>query len=114
MEALITPSRHPLKSVVDSRVNNGTLNRMQHSDISTKTLFKRKQKLKRLSAPLHNLRQLMPTIVKALTPSPIQEECLKNDKETIQDLPSSKDKDASEELFIKKVVGRNVNEMEEV
>jgi len=111
--ALITPSRHPLKSVVDSRVNNGTLNRIQRSDISTKILFKRKQKSKRLSAPLQNLRQLVPTLVKTLTPSPIQEECLNNDKETIQDLPSSKDKDASEEHFMRKVVGRNVNEVEQ-
>lgn len=114
MAALITPSRHPLKSVVDSRVNSGTLNRLQHSNLSTKILFKRKQKSKRLSAPLHNLRQLMPTLVKALTPSPIQGECLKNDKETIQDLPSSKDKDASVEDFMKKIVGRIVNEVEQV
>lgn len=114
MAALITPSRHPLKSVVDSRVNNGTLNRIQHSDISTKILFKRKQKSKRLSAPLHNLQQLVPALVKTLTPSPIQEECLNNDKETIQDLPSFKDKDASEEHFMRKVVGRNVNEVEQV
>ena len=95
-------------------MNNGTVNRMQHSDISTKIPFKRKQKSKRLSAPLHNLRKLMPTIVKGLTPSPIQEECLKSDKETFQDLPSSKDKDASDEGFMKKVVGRNGNEVEQV
>jgi len=112
--ALITPSRRPLKSILDSRVNNGSLNQMQHSDISTKILFKRKKKSKRLSAPLNNLRQLMPTLVKTLTPSPIQEECLKNDKETIQDFPSSKDKDASEEDFMEKVVGRNVNVVEQV
>jgi len=99
---------------VDSRVNNGTLKRIEHSDISTKTSFKRKQKSKRLSAPLHNLRQLMPTLVKTLTPSPIQEECLNNDKESIQDLRSSKDKDASEEHFIRNIVGRNVNGVEQV
>jgi len=56
----------------------------------------------------------MPTLVKTLTPSPIQEECLNNDKETIQDLSSSKDKDASEEHFIRKVVGRKVNGVEQV
>ena len=114
MAALITPSRHPLKRVVNSRVNNGTLNQMQHSGISKQILFKHKQKSKRLSAPLHSLPQLMPTLVKELTPSPVPEDCLNYDKETIKDLPSSKDKDASEQHFMKKVVGRNENEVEQV
>ena len=115
MAALISPSRHPLKSVVDSRVNNGTLNQIQHSGISKQILFKHKQKSKRLSARLHSLPQLMPTLVKELTPSPVPEECLNNDMEIIEDLQiSSKDKDTSEEHFMKKVVGRNENEVEQV
>ena len=56
----------------------------------------------------------MPTLVKELTPSPVPEDCLNYDKETIKDLPSSKDKDASEQHFMKKVVGRNENEVEQV
>ena len=114
MTALITPSRRPLKSVVDSRVNNGTLNQIQQSGISKRTLFKHKQKSKRLSAPLHSLPKLVPTLVKELTPSPVPEECLNNNKETIENLPSSKDKDASEEHFMKKFVERNENEVEQV
>ena len=107
--ALITPSRHPLKSVVDSRVNNGTPTRLRHSDLSTKILFKRKQKSKRRSVPVHNLRQLIPTLVKTLTPSPIHEECLKKDEESICDLPPSKDK--SDEDFMAKA---GVKEVEKV
>ena len=112
--ALITPSRCPLKSVVDSRVNNGTLNQIQQSGISKQTLLKHKQKSKRLSAPLHNLPKLVPALVKELTPSPVTEECLNNDKETIEDLPSYKDKDASEAHLMKKFVERNENEVEQV
>ncbi|KAL9980992.1 hypothetical protein ACROYT_G009642 [Oculina patagonica] len=110
--ALITPSRHPLKRVADSRVNNGTPTRLQHSDISTKILFKRKQKSKRRSAPVHNLRQVIPSLVKALVPSPIREECLSEDKENSHGLPSCKDKDVSVEDFVENVVGKIVKEVE--
>ncbi|KAJ7333796.1 hypothetical protein OS493_015887 [Desmophyllum pertusum] len=102
--------RHPLKSVVDSRVNNGTPTRLRHSDLSTKILFKRKQKSKRRSAPVHNLRQLIPTLVKTLTPSPIHEECLKKDEESICDLPPSKDK--SDEDFMAKAGVKEVEKVE--
>lgn len=112
--ALITPSRHPLKRVADSRVNNGTPTRLQHSDISTKILFKRKQKSKRRSAPVHNLRQVIPSLVKALVPSPIREECLSEDKENSHGLPSCKDKDVSVEDFVENVVGKIVKEVEKV
>lgn len=111
----MTPSRHPLKSVLDSRVNNVTPTRLQHSDISTKILFKRKHKPKRLSVPLHNLRQVIPTLVKTLVPSPVHEECLKKYKGNSHDMPSCKDKDKSSmDDLVENVVEKIVKEVEKV
>ena len=99
---------------MDSRVNNGAPTRQQHSNNSAKILFKRKQKSKRLSVPLYNLRQVIPTLVKTLVPSPIHKECLSKDKDSSHGLPSCNDKDVSVEDFTEKVVGKIVKELEEV
>ena len=111
MAALITPSRHPFKSVLDSRVNDGTPKRSRHSDLSSRMLLKRKQRSKRLSAPVHNLRQVMPSLVKSLqaVSSPIHEDFPKKD-----DLPPTKHEEVSVEDFVEKVVGRILREMEKV
>lgn len=109
--ALVTPSRHPLKSVLDSRVNNGTPKRSQHSDLSTRTLLKWKQRSKRRSAPLNNLHQLMPNLVKSLkTSSPIHKDSPKEDDL----LPTKHKEEVSVEDFVEKVVGRILKEVEKV
>ena len=107
MAALITPSRHPLKSVLDSRVNNGTPKRSRHSDLSTKTLLKRKQRSKRLSAPLNSLHQLSIAIKSLQAPPPIHEDHPKKDM-------VSKINQVSVEDFVEKVVGRILKEVEKV
>lgn len=105
-----TPSRHPLKSVLDSRVNNGTPKRSRHSDLSTRTLFKCKQRAKRRSAPVYNVHQVMPSLIKSLqAPSPTQEDCLKKDG-----LSPSKHSDINVEDFVEKVVGRILKEVKKV
>lgn len=110
--ALVTPARQPLKSVVDSRVNHGTPTRQQCSDLSKKFPFKHKRKSKRLSAPVHNLYQLIPALVKSitLTASPVQEQSLVEEEISVCDVSFSSGK--GKESLAEKVIGEIMREKE--
>lgn len=114
MAALVTPARRPLKSVFDSRVNHGTPTRQQRSDLSKKFLFKHKQKSKRRSAPVHNLYQLIPALVKSriLTASPVQEQSPVGKEISGCNMLSLSDK--GKESLAEKVVGEIIKEVDKV
>lgn len=64
---------------------------------------------------MYNFQQLIPTLVKSLTASPIHEGKLKENEESSScDLSSSKDKDLCVEAFADKVVEEIVKEVEKV
>ena len=109
--ALVTPSRHPFKNVLDSRANNGTPKRSRYSDLSTRRQFKRKQRSKSLSTSLKSLHQLSSAIKSLQVPSPVHEEikCSKKDV-----LSPTKLNQVSVEDFVEKVVGRILREVEKV
>lgn len=111
---MVTPARQPLKSVVDSRVNHGTPTRQQCSDLSKKFPFKHKQKSKRLSAPVHNLYQLIPALVKSitLTASPVQEQSLVEEEISVCDVSFSSGK--GKESLAEKVIGEIMKEVNKV
>ena len=107
----MTPSRQPFKSVLDKRVNGGSLKRSLHADLSKKTLLKRKGRLKRLSAPLNTLHQLIPRLVKSMQAnSSIQEKSLECDKV----LPLKCNEQESVKDFAENVVGRILSEVHKV
>ena len=109
--ALVTPSRHPFKNVLDSRANNGTPKRSRYSDLSTRRQFKRKQRSRSLSTSLNSLHQLSSAIKSLQVPSPVHEEikCSKKDV-----LSPTKLNQVSVEDFVEKVVGRILKEVEKV
>lgn len=107
----MTPSRQPFKSVQDRRVNSGNLGRSLHSDLSKKSLLKRKQRLKRLSAPVNTLHQLIPRLVKSTeATSPIQEKSLECDKV----LPLKCNDEECTKDFAENVVGGILTEVHKV
>ena len=109
--ALVTPSRQPFKSVQDRRVNSGNLGRSLHSDLSKKSLLKRKQRLKRLSAPVNTLHQLIPRLVRSTeATSPIQEKSLECDKV----LPLKCNDEECTKDFAENVVGGILTEVHKV
>ena len=110
--ALVTPSRHPFKNVLDSRANNGTPKRSRYSDLLTRRQIKRKQKSKSLSASLNSLHQLSSCAIKSLqVPSPVREEIEYSKKDV---LSPTKLNQLSVEDFVEKVVGRILKEVEKV
>lgn len=99
---------------MDSRVNHGTPTRQQCSDLSKKFRFKHKRKSKRLSAPVHNLYQLIPALVKSitLTASPVQEQSLVEEEISVCDVSFSSGK--GKESLVEKVIGEIMKEVNKV